>query len=56
MSKLAKQMAYGTKAAKVYKDGGAVKHDDAKMDAAQIKKMVKPAALKKCGGMMKKGK
>lgn len=55
MSKLAKQMAYGKQAVgKVYKNGGAVKHDDAKMDAAQIKKMVKPEALKKCGGKVKK--
>lgn len=37
--------------AKPFKKGGAV-HDDAKMDAAQIRKMVKPEALtgKKKGG------
>lgn len=56
MSKLAKQQAYGTKAAKVYKDGGAVKHDDEKMDRSLVKKMVKGSALtgKKCGCMAKK--
>lgn len=38
---------------KAYKNGGAV-HSDAAMDKAQIKKMVKPEALKKCGGRVKK--
>lgn len=40
---------------KAYKKGGAV-HDDAQMDRAMVKKMVKPDALtgKKCGGKAKK--
>ena len=38
---------------KAYKSGGAV-HSDEKMDRAMIKKMVKPDALKKCGGKVKK--
>lgn len=53
MSKLAQQLS-GQTNAKVFAKGGAVKHDDAKMDAAQIKKMVKPGALKACGGKVKK--
>lgn len=53
MGNLAKQLG-GQSQVKVFKKGGPVKHDDAAMDAAQIKKMVKPAALKKCGGKVKK--
>jgi hypothetical protein len=43
--------------AEPFKKGGAVKakkHDDVKEDKAMIKKMVKPAALKACGGKVKK--
>lgn len=55
MGRLAKVMqGQAQPGLKVYKKGGAV-HDDAAMDAAQIKKMVKPSALKKCsGGKVKK--
>ena len=49
MSGLAKQLAYGEKAAKVYAKGGKV-HDDAAMDKKLIKETVKPGALKKAGG------
>jgi len=42
---------------KAYKKGGAV-HDDAQMDRAMVKKMVKPDALtgKMCGGKVGKKK
>lgn len=54
MGKLAQQLSKQSQV-KVFAKGGAV-HDDAAMDAAQIKKMVKPSALtgKKCGGKVKK--
>ena len=55
MGKLAQQLN-GQSNVKCFAKGGAVKHDDAKMDAAQIKKMVKPDALKACGGKVSKKK
>ena len=52
MSGLAKQLSGKCDQVKMYKKGGAV-HDDAAMDKKLIKKVVKPAALKKCGGKVK---
>lgn len=53
MSDLAKRLSGQVQpGVKLYKKGGAVKHDDAKEDAAMLKKMVKKEALtgKKKGG------
>jgi hypothetical protein len=52
MGKLAQQLS-GQSQVKCFAKGGAAKRDDAAMDVAQIKKMVKPAALKACGGKVK---
>ncbi len=56
MGRLAKVMGGQCQSGlKAYKAGGKV-HDDAAMDRAQIKRMVKPSALtgKKCGGKVGK--
>ena len=53
MSGLAKQLSGKSDQVKMYKKGGEVKHDDVKEDKALVKKLVKPAALKKCGGAIK---
>lgn len=57
MGRLAKVMqGQSQPGLKVYKNGGAVKHDDEKMDRELIRKAVKPSALtgKKCGGKVSK--
>ena len=48
MGKLAQQLG-GQSDVKCFAKGGAV-HMDEKEDKAMVKKMVKPEALKKCGG------
>ena len=53
MGKLAQHLCGQSNVPKMYAKGGAV-HSDAKMDKALIKKVVKPAALKACGGKVKK--
>lgn len=57
MGKLAKQLG-GQSQVKVFKKGGAVKHDDEVQDKKLIKKMMAQEEKKegmRCGGKAKKG-